>query len=412
MLLMKPSIFIDFTATESSASFAPLQFKRGSSAFEWRPNEVVMRQVDEPRFEFDGDGRRLGLVLEPAAKLVHFKGPWRALRASLERISGSQVGSAPREYSRVQLGPLLGDAGIERSFTTAERSLSFSIVTRIIDPSRFIKISISRSGTRAPERVYAVFDLDRRAHTLTSTTGEGLSANTTVEKWPEGWLRIALTVRSLVPFGDGQVGVFVSDENGQPARRPTSGGFAAFGGQLEASTRPTSVAPSTGDCPTGRLSDQLITYDMGSINPRSGSLLLEFSKRGTRDSEAVFALSNGTHDERLSLISLDGHDFFAYSAQGIVEFGDLGPAETETSHTRFFLSYESEKIVAKVINRNCDWRLKLQGSRRSLPTIDRLVIGGDAEHNAPPTATLERLAYWPAAIPEGSFSHLPYFFDR
>jgi hypothetical protein len=255
-----------------------------------------------PAFEFNTDGTYRGLLVEPGAtnlllRSQEFNTTWG--KTDITVTDNSIVAPDGATTADTITEGTAGTAFLSQTVTvSAGATATASIYVKVGTTNDFIRIAISQSGTFA-NNVVTWFRFSTGVLSGTTNSGTGTGATASVEALINGWYRISLT--GAIPAVTSYVLSVNSTSASGSTTRVNNSVYYLWQAQLETGSVATSPIVTTAGT-ASRVADVVTLTSASSVIGQSagwGSVEIEMRDAGIN--RGIFALSDGTNDNRFAL---------------------------------------------------------------------------------------------------------------
>jgi len=372
----KPTLLLDFLG--ASSLDAGITFTRASGATFFNSAGVLSTASNNvPRLDYNPSTLApLGLLIEEQRTNL-FPASNDFANATYWTVYGTAVATAGAGTGPDGLNSAVNLAGatdITLSGNNIEESLSVSASTAY-QFSVFVK---SNGGTTVILRL------------RDSTGGSSSSSPFTVTS---SWTRISLNRTMAV--GATSVRCIIG---------ATDGDILIYGAQLEAGAFATSYIPTTTTALTRNADVASMTGTNFSswYNASSGSLLAQYQPSVTGVNLGTVAISDGTLNNRMIIrgMTTSSQTVFIGVSSGSTQWNDGFTTATATS-TKSIFAYATNDIA---FTRNA--ATPFTDTSATIPTVNQLRIGSDADGTFLLNGHIQRLAFYPQRLPNATLQAL------
>lgn len=385
---------------------APFAFSRGSAArYIGSDRRIHLAGSDAPRFQRCADGQ-LGLLIEYGATNLCQR--WDDLAHSFwtkTRTAVTTDGTAAPEVD------VLADVVLETA-TSGSHTISAALADGTLTDAAPYTWSIYVQGGRGRDWArlrYSNGGTTHRANFNLTTGAVGavsLFARGYIEALAGGWYRLILQFDAGSNAADHVFTLDFLTSNASSDSAPSyagnaANGFAMYGSQIEAGTRPTSgIATTSASASRNRDVCKIDGAEFTAIwSATAGAAAAEVEYAVTPDAGTMLAFHDGTDDEVIYFHLDEGNDL---SGIDIVTGGSSETSGTAFSGTfaaaagtpfRVAAAWATDDVRGAV-----DGSLLSQDTNVDLPTVDRLELGYSPTMTAGDPVLIRRFAYWPERI--------------
>ncbi len=291
----------------------------------------------------------------------------------------------------------------KRYTTSTARTYTFSIFFKNKNISNNL-VAIYLGNQTSLSNVVANFNLSTKTFSTVGQNG-GWTGSVGYQDYPNGWMRIwvtATTTANSHTFLDGSFWL-----GGYQGTNENIGSLYVWESQLEQGSFPTSQISTT---TTSSTRDREVSIVDGSnftdfYNPLEGSIYTKYNIKGSFGIDGfnrVFEISNGTPNNRFTLLSLGVNDD-VYEGWQINGFNDINFNTINTTHNRFYkwiAGYKENDFQRYSIdaNGNLDSNTDISiGLSSFIP--NQFNIGYEVSSNIRQlNGHIDRLTYWPTRL--------------
>ncbi len=270
---------------DENGNFKPLPFTFDRAGSATRVNKEGLIEVvsnNEPRIDFLNDSNG-ALLLEPSrSNLVTYsedfsQSVWSTWQSTKTLSNNINPKGTNGYYEISHTGSSTDNPNTRLRDVSLNGSYTLSSFIKI-NQSRYISLAIEDyDGDRA--RVY--FDTINKTFTTVGNVGSPIT-NTSYSEFPNGWIRISLSVNLLnAVYNEVAIGIY----NPSGSLPPASGEFiSVFGAQLEQGSYATSYIPTQGSIGTRVAESCEQTVPDGIIGQTEGTMYAEFKTQQATNS--------------------------------------------------------------------------------------------------------------------------------
>ena len=292
-----------FTHSIANGNF----FIRALSGAVFSIDNVSVKEIIDtnniPRISYDSNGDNGHILLEPTStnllsysqEFDHSSGYWNKANTTIETTTIVSPDGSSNTYKLFATTSTSSHFTDYDSYTGASsgQTYTFSFFVKSAG-SDFVQIA---SSSGFPSR-YQNFNL------LTGTKASGDISNATIESYPNGWYRISVTETTNGTSRRFLIVPVLTDAARNPsfAGNAQEDGVYIFGAQLEELSYPTSYIPTNGSTETRATETATGAGSATLINSTEGVLYAEIAALADDGTNRCIALSDGSVDDRISLI--------------------------------------------------------------------------------------------------------------
>ena len=251
-------------------------------------------------------------------------------------------------------------------------------------------------GTTFVRQGNAIFDLSAgTVVNASSGTGGATGGSATIQNVGNGWYRCTYTLTlggtDTTIFGDINL---VSTGTTINYTGNGTGAIFLWGAQLEAGAFPTSYIPTTTTALTRSADVASVNTLSPWFNSASGTLFAEYQPGVTAQTLGGVSFSDGTNNNRMIIRAMNtsSETRFIGSNGGVLQWNDGFLTATATA-TKSAFAYATNDIAS---TRN--GATPVADTLATIPTVDRLVLGADADQTAKLNGYLRRIVYYPRRL--------------
>jgi hypothetical protein len=360
-------------------------FTRASTAtFTGSDGLIKTAAVDAPRFDHNPTtGESLGLLVEEARTNLVLRSEeldnasWTKTNATVT----ANESTAPDGTTTADLITSTGATGVfTQAFTKDIAARTYTQVSWVKSDATDYNVSIDDGATT--NRGRCVFNILTGTLTGTFTSGNFTNTSGTITPFPNSWYRITVTTTTSIL-------TTLRIRNNLNTAGTTA---RVWGFQLEEGAFPTSYIPTTSATVTRAADVASITGSNFSswYNQTEGTVFAEASAPAA--SASIYAISNNTNNERIIL------DTGANTKRLIVSNGGTQQANITRPYTYGTITKTSTAFVLNSFQIADSGSLGTEDTVGTMPSVDRLNIGGNATGTSPINGTIRRLTYWPTRL--------------
>lgn len=380
------------------------QLQIGTKLAPYIPSTSAASKYDQPRFEHDASGNRLGYLNEINRNnqfLWSQEAGGAAWSLSLTTVSANVINAPDNTITgdKVTETAALGEHRAHRQFPSvgAGTMVNMSVFAKAGERTR---IALRILDNAIPtDGAFCAYDLSTGTIVAgqPTTIGSGTLVSARMTAYAEGWYRCDLTVKA-----NATVTTYVTDTflyNGAGSTNYTGDGVSGayfWGAQFEVGQKPTSYIPTT-NTSGGRNVDTLVISPLGNeYNAAAGTIVVDaYAPAGVEQSNGqnFYSLSDNTSNNRMSLLQ----PITGTLARIAVTAGGVTQALLDASFTsgaRFKNAFAWSANDFAVSHNGAAVLTDVSGS---IPTVDRFEIGTLGTNNNM-NAVMRSIDYYPKRL--------------
>ena len=379
-----PAITLDFQNSQQldpRVTFSRTQVT-GQATYINSAGQVAYAAEHEPRFDHDGNGECLGLLIEESRTNLYETssdfGPW-AKSATYWSLTANSTTAPDGTNTATKCIP---NAGINQE--------SIYNITALTDGVTYSGSIFFKAGELTKVRLRSATQSNSTSVLVDLTAGTATPTNctSTIQSLADGWYRVTMTWTQSGTASAGKSGFGVESSSGETFNG--TNGFYAWGAQLEVGSFPSSYIPTSGSTVIRSEDIAQITGDNFSswYNQSEGTLLTSITPYDVTNNDYAYSFSDGTSSQRI--VSLIGQTYSHYIVEGgIIQAQINYSGYTANTRTNAAATYALNSAVYATDG-------VIRGTDTSVipPNVDRLVLMANRTSGNHVSGHISRLAYY------------------